>query len=48
MLMVAGELMLFFHTGYELDVNDYRDVLALCQRFEIELPPEYSKFLGVS
>ncbi len=29
------------HTGYPLDENDYRDVLALCQRFGIPLPEEH-------
>jgi lincosamide nucleotidyltransferase A/C/D/E len=33
-----------FHTGYEQDDNDYRDVKALCLRFGIQLPAEYSRF----
>jgi lincosamide nucleotidyltransferase A/C/D/E len=33
-----------FHTGYEVDANDYKDVRALCQRFGIEIPSEYRKF----
>lgn len=33
-----------FHTGYELDENDYSDVKALCERFDIPLPDEYEKF----
>ena len=36
--------MVKFHTGYEPDENDYRDVLALCKRFGIEMPSEYEKF----
>jgi hypothetical protein len=36
--------MVKFHTGYEPDENDYRDVRALCQRFGIEMPSEYLKF----
>ncbi len=36
--------MVDFHTGYELDMNDYRDISALCERFGIEFPSEYSKF----
>lgn len=36
--------MIKFHTGYELDVNDCRDVSALCERFGIELPSEYGRF----
>jgi len=41
---ISPEWMVKFHTGYELDINDYRDVLGLCERFSIELPSEYSKF----
>ena len=33
-----------FHTGYKVDVDDYRDVSALCERFDIELPSAYSEF----
>ena len=35
-----------FHTGYELDLNDFHDVSALCRRFGLELPAEYNKFRG--
>lgn len=35
-----------FHTGYELDLNDFHDVSALCRRFGLELPDEYNKFRG--
>lgn len=41
---ISPEWMVKFHTGYELDLNDYHDVSALCERFGIELPSEYSKF----
>jgi lincosamide nucleotidyltransferase A/C/D/E len=33
--------MIDFHTGYKLDENDYRDVRALCEKFEIEMPEEH-------
>jgi lincosamide nucleotidyltransferase A/C/D/E len=33
-----------FHTGYELDENDFRDVRALCERFGIPMPDEYVRF----
>ncbi|MCL2225771.1 MAG: GNAT family N-acetyltransferase [Defluviitaleaceae bacterium] len=33
-----------FHTGYAIDENDYRDVKALCERFGIPLPKDYTKF----
>lgn len=38
--------MVEFHTGYPLDLDDYRDVSALCRRFGLELPPEYDRFHG--
>jgi lincosamide nucleotidyltransferase A/C/D/E len=41
---ITAEWMVRFHTGYELDEDDYRDVAALCQRFDIALPPEYERF----
>jgi lincosamide nucleotidyltransferase A/C/D/E len=41
---ISPEWMVSFHTGYELDIDDYRDVSALCERFGIEIPPEYSEF----
>lgn len=41
---ITPEWMVKFHTGYPLDENDYRDVKALCQRFGLEMPPEYDGF----
>lgn len=41
---ISPEWMVKFHTGYELDENDYRDTAALCERFGIALPDEYAKF----
>lgn len=35
-----------FHTGYDLDENDFRDVKALCEKFSIPLPAEYDGFAG--
>jgi lincosamide nucleotidyltransferase A/C/D/E len=42
---IAPEWAVKFHTGYDLDENDYQDVKALCEKFSIPLPPEYQKFL---
>ena len=36
--------MVRFHTGYEVDEDDYRDTPALCERFGIALPDEYERF----
>jgi hypothetical protein len=37
--------MVRFHSGCELDVADSRDVSALCERFSIALPAEFSRFV---
>ncbi len=42
---ITPEWMVKFHTGYELNERDYRDVRLLCQRFGIEIPAEYDRFL---
>lgn len=39
---IAPEHMVQFHTGYELRESDVRDVSALCKRFGIPLPEEYT------
>jgi lincosamide nucleotidyltransferase A/C/D/E len=41
---LSTEWMVKFHSGYELDENDYRDISALCERFGIALPAEYERF----
>ena len=41
---IAPHWIVKFHTGYKVDVDDYRDVSALCERFDIELPSAYSEF----
>ena len=41
---VPVDWLVKFHTGYPVDENDYRDVLALCERFGIALPDEYKEF----
>jgi lincosamide nucleotidyltransferase A/C/D/E len=41
---VAAADMIKFHTGYEIDENDYHDVVALSVRFGIALPEEYERF----
>lgn len=42
---ISPEWLVRFHSGYELDENDYRDVKALCERFGFALPEEYRKFV---
>jgi lincosamide nucleotidyltransferase A/C/D/E len=41
---ITAAWMVKFHSGYEVDENDFRDVSALCERFGIALPAEYEKF----
>ena len=41
---ISAQWMVKFHSGYELDENDYHDVSALCERFGMALPAEYERF----
>jgi lincosamide nucleotidyltransferase A/C/D/E len=38
---ISPEDMVKFHSGYELDENDFHDVLALCEKFGVDVPEEY-------
>lgn len=37
---IAAEDLVAVHAGYDLDVDDWADVIALCKRFGIEVPGE--------
>jgi lincosamide nucleotidyltransferase A/C/D/E len=41
---ISPEWLVKFHTGYELDDNDWHDVRRLCERFQIAAPDEYLRF----
>jgi len=41
---IAPEWLVKFHSGYELDENDYHDVRLLCGRFGIAMPDEFQRF----
>jgi lincosamide nucleotidyltransferase A/C/D/E len=41
---ISPEYVVKFHSGYTLDEKDYNDVLAVCKKFELEIPDEYLKF----
>lgn len=41
---IPPNVMVEFHTGYEVDENDYLDVRALCELFNIPMPCIYKKF----
>ena len=43
---IPPEWAVKFHTGYELDENDFLDVRAICEKFKIALPREYKKFIA--
>lgn len=40
---ISSEWMVKFHSGYELTDKDLRDVSAICEKFELELPDEYKR-----
>ena len=42
---IAPEWAVNFHSGYELAAKDFQDVSALCEKFGIELPEAYARFL---
>jgi len=42
---ISAEWTIKFHSGYELKEKDYKDVSALCEKFGIDLPVEYKRFL---
>jgi lincosamide nucleotidyltransferase A/C/D/E len=41
---ISPEWLVRFHTGYEVDEDDWADVSALCARFGIPLPDDYQRF----
>jgi lincosamide nucleotidyltransferase A/C/D/E len=41
---VTAKWQVRFHTGYVLDEDDGKDMLALRKRFRVKLPPEYEQF----
>ena len=45
---ISPEWAVKFHAGYDLKERDFRDVSALCEKFGIELPQEYTRFQGSS
>lgn len=45
---ICAEWAVRFHTGYDLDEDDYHDVAALCERFHIALPTEFTRFADAS
>jgi lincosamide nucleotidyltransferase A/C/D/E len=40
----SPEQLVEFHTGYKLDRNDFLDVKALCEKFNVEMPEEHKSY----
>ena len=38
---ISPEYVVKFHTGYFLKEKDYKDVLAVCKKYALEIPDEY-------
>ena len=43
---ISPQRLVEFHTGYELREKDHRDVVALCDRFGLELPKQHQELLA--
>jgi lincosamide nucleotidyltransferase A/C/D/E len=43
---IPPDVMVEFHSGYELDNDDYHDVKSLCEHYGIALPDEYQRFVS--
>lgn len=41
---ISAEYTIKFHTGYKLRESDFKDVSALCMRFDLDYPEEYASF----
>ena len=41
---ISPQWMVKFHSGYELTEKDYQDVSAICEKYGIAVPEEYSRF----
>jgi lincosamide nucleotidyltransferase A/C/D/E len=45
---ISPEWLVRFHTGYEVDEDDWADVAALCERFGMPIPDDYRRFAASS
>jgi lincosamide nucleotidyltransferase A/C/D/E len=41
---VAPQWLVAFHTGYKVDADDWADIQALCDRFDLPVPDGYERF----
>lgn len=44
---ITPEWQVIFHSGYQLDENDAKDVLLLCDRFNLAVPDEISRNFSI-
>ena len=42
---IPPDILVKFHSGYELDENDYQDVKLLCEKFGLQIPEEFEEFV---
>jgi len=42
---ITPEWLVRFHTGYMVDATDWADVSALCERFGLEIPDDFRRFV---
>jgi lincosamide nucleotidyltransferase A/C/D/E len=43
---ISPEWVVKWHTGYTLREMDFKDISALCQKFGLDYPEEYKRFLS--
>jgi lincosamide nucleotidyltransferase A/C/D/E len=41
---ISPEYLVKFHSGYTLGEKDYQDVIAICKKFDLEIPIDFSQF----
>lgn len=41
---VSPTALVRYHTGYDIDADDWHDVRLLCDRFDLPIPPDYEPF----
>ena len=41
---VSPAALVRYHTGYDIDADDWHDVQLLCDRFNLPIPPDYDRF----
>lgn len=41
---IPAPTLVRYHTGYEVDADDWHDVRLLCERFALPVPPDYERW----